>query len=114
MSEREDLKKSLLANYEKYLNKMFEDLPDVGEASLSDLERATGELGTKLVQNTLQSLVSRETEAEEQEVLCPDCGGKSHKRGKKGKQVISSQGEIEIERQYYVCATCKKGFFFPG
>jgi DNA-directed RNA polymerase subunit RPC12/RpoP len=113
MSEREELKKSLLAKYEKFLDKMFDDLPSVGEASLSDLERATGDLGAKLVQNTLQSLVSQETEAEEKEVPCPDCGGKSHRRGKKGKQVISSQGEIEIERQYYLCANCKKGFFFP-
>jgi DNA-directed RNA polymerase subunit RPC12/RpoP len=113
MSEREELKKSLLAKYEKYLDKMLEDLPRVGEASLSDLERATGDLGSKLVQNSLQSLVSKETEVEEKAVHCPDCGGKSHKRGKKGKQVISSQGEIELERQYYVCAKCKKGFFFP-
>jgi DNA-directed RNA polymerase subunit RPC12/RpoP len=113
MSEREDLKRSLLVDYEKFLDQMLEDLPSVGEGSLSDLERATGDLGAKLVQSTLQSLVNKETEAEEKEVQCPDCGGKSHKRGKKAKQVISSQGEIEIERQYYGCANCKKGFFFP-
>ena len=113
MSEREELKKTLLAKYEKFLDKMLEDLPSVGEASLSDLERATGDLGAKLVQNTLQSLVSKEVEAEEKAVLCPECGGKSHKRGKKSKQVISSQGEIELERQYYVCANCKRGFFSP-
>jgi recombinational DNA repair protein RecR len=95
MSEREDLKKSLLAKYEKILDKMLADLPSVGEASLSDLERATGDLGTKLVQNTLQSLVSKETEVEEKAVLCPDCG------------------EIELERQYYLCADCKQGFFSP-
>lgn len=113
MSEWEDLKKKLMAQYEQLLDEMLTDLPRVGEATLSDLERATGDFGAELVQNTLQSLVSHESAVEEQAVRCPDCGGKSHKRGKKSKQVISSQGELKVERQYYVCAECKKGFFPP-
>lgn len=113
MSEREKLKKRLLEDYEKLLDNMLEDLPPVGEATLTDLERATGKFGANLVQKTLQDLASEDAKAEKKAVVCPDCGSKAHKRGKKPKQIISSQGDIVVERQYYVCVTCQKGFFSP-
>jgi len=113
MSEREDLKKKLLTKYEQFVDQMLERLPRTEALSLSDLERATGDLGSKLMQETLQSLVVDETGGEEGPVMCPACGGKSHKRGTRRKHVISRHGEIEVECQYYVCGQCQSGFFPP-
>jgi len=57
MSEREDLKKKLLAKYEHLVDTMLENLPSSETLRLSDLERATGDLGAKLMQEILQSLL---------------------------------------------------------
>ena len=113
MSEREDLKKKLLAKYEHLVDTMLENLPSSETLRLSDLERATGDLGAKLMQETLQSLVVDKTVDDAGQVTCPACGGKSHKRGTRRKHVISRQGEIEVERHYYVCRQCQSGFFPP-
>ena len=113
MSEREDLKKKLLAKYEHLVDTMLENLPISETLRLSDLERATGDLGAKLMQETLQSLVVDKTVDDAGQVTCPACGGKSHKRGTRRKHVISRQGEIEVERHYYVCRQCQSGFFPP-
>ena len=114
MSEREDLKKKLLAKYEHLVDQMLERLPRSQALSLSDLERATGDLGAKLMQETLQSLVVDKMVDKEGHVTCPACGGKSHKRGTRRKHVISRQGAIEVERHYYVCVQCQSGFFSPS
>ena len=113
MSKHEDLKKRLLANYEKSLDKMLNGLPAPENLRLSDLERATGEVGAELMQDILQNLASEEQIEREKQVSCPDCGSKSYRRGKRRKQVISSRGEFDLERQYYVCSQCGHGFFPP-
>jgi DNA-directed RNA polymerase subunit RPC12/RpoP len=113
MLKHEEIKKQQLANYEKFLDKMLSNLPEPESLTLSDLERATGEVGSEMMQDLLQNLASEAQIESEKQIMCPDCGSKSYRRGKRTKQVISSRGEIELERQYYVCSQCGHGFFPP-
>jgi hypothetical protein len=32
----------------------------------------------------------------------------------KRKYVVTETGEVEVERAYYYCETCKRGIFPPG
>ena len=49
-----------------------------------------------------------------QEQVCPDCGGKLENKGVRTRQVVHSEGETELERPYYHCPNCGKGFFPLG
>ena len=45
---------------------------------------------------------------------CAGCGGEMYSKGKKRRQVLTSQGEIELERNYHYCDRCRRGIFPPG
>jgi hypothetical protein len=41
---------------------------------------------------------------------CPQCGGAVSYKGLRKKQVVHEEGEAEIERPYYHCQHCGRGF----
>jgi hypothetical protein len=47
--------------------------------------------------------------------VCPQCGLKLEKKGKKKRRMQTRGGqEVEIEREYGVCPRCGQGIFPPG
>ncbi len=46
--------------------------------------------------------------------LCAQCGREVCAKGKRSRGVSHMEGDIEIEREYYLCGTCHRGFFPPG
>ena len=113
LSDRDRLEQELRAKAEEAIRKLLDGLPDKAEITMSDMEALTGEMGHELMQGTIQSL-SESQQAEPNEVRCEQCNTPMHKRGKRKKQVITLRGEIEVERQYYVCPCCDAGTFPPG
>lgn len=110
---RDQLEQELRAKAEEAIQNLLKALPDdASEVSLSDLEDVTGEMGRSLMQGTIASL-SRTQQPEVEAVWCEGCQQKMHKRGKRKKRVETVRGEIEIERQYYVCPQCGAGAFPP-
>ncbi|MHC4072887.1 MAG: hypothetical protein ACYTGS_12780 [Planctomycetota bacterium] len=46
---------------------------------------------------------------------CEGCGREMRYKGEKRRpDIVTSQGEIEVERSYYHCEKCKSGLFPPG
>ncbi len=45
--------------------------------------------------------------------ICQDCGAKLRYKGQKTKRVETLRGEVEVERGYYHCASCGRGYFPP-
>ncbi len=113
LSERDHLEQELRAKAEKAIRKLLDALPDKADITMSDMEALTGELGHEVMQGTMQSL-SQSQQAEPDEVRCEACNTPMHKRGKRKKQVVTLRGEIEVERQYYICPCCGAGTFPPG
>lgn len=113
LSERERLEQKLRSKAEESIRKLLDALPDKAEITMSDMEALTGEMGHDLMQAAMQSL-SESQRAEPNEVECEKCNTPMHKRGKRKKQVVTLRGEIEVERQYYVCPRCGAGTFPPG
>jgi YgiT-type zinc finger domain-containing protein len=69
----------------------------------------------KLMGHLLGELAVQEVEKEQwQEQVCPECGGKLENKGVRKKRVVHSEGEAELERPYYHCPSCGRGFFSLG
>ena len=45
---------------------------------------------------------------------CPECGEGVQNKGKKKRQVLHREGEVQLERDYYYCPACRQGFFPSG
>lgn len=112
--EREDLEKQLLEQAQQAIRKMLDELPEASEITLSDMEIATGGMGQTIMQQTLQALVEAKQQPLADEVRCQVCHKRLSRRGKRKKRLVTTRGEIEIERQYYVCPSCGVSYFPPG
>ena len=65
----------------------------------------------KLMGQILEELAVQEIEKEQwQEQICPECGGKLENKGMREKRVVHSEGEARLERPYYYCKPCGRGF----
>lgn len=83
--------------------------------TLSQIEETVGELKFELTGLLVESMV--EVQARRQMgpgPECPSCGGEMYSKGKKRRRVVTSQGEIEVEREYHYCDECRRGLFPPG
>jgi hypothetical protein len=113
-SGRERLEKELMEQAQESIRKMLAALPEAKDLTMSDMERLTGEMGGEVMQQTMQRLSETEQHELGKAVYCEACQTRMQKRGKRKKRVVTVRGEIEVERQYYVCSNCAAGYFPPG
>lgn len=69
------------------------------------------ELTSKLVESKLKLAVRK---GQGPAGKCGGCGREMRDKGKKKRRIITSQGEIEIERTYTHCPHCGQGLFPLG
>jgi hypothetical protein len=111
-TESDELEARLLKQAEKAIRNLLEQKGGRRDLSLSEMEDLVGEFEIDLRQTVMQELVD---EAQSQAVgFCADCGSKRRYKGKKSKRVVTLRGEVEVERDYYHCESCKRGYFPPG
>jgi Zn finger protein HypA/HybF involved in hydrogenase expression len=113
-NKREELEEQILEQTRGAVRKMLDELPDSSTITLSDMERAIVKLGQEVNRQTLQCLVEAQVSEKAEEVVCEECGVRMQRRGKRKKRVVTLGGEVEIERDYYVCPKCGSGHFSPG
>jgi len=85
------------------------------ELNLSQIEAVVGELKFELTSLLVESMV--EVQAKRQRgpgPVCPGCGQEMHYKGVKRREVVTTQGEIDLSRAYYYCERCHRGLFPPG
>lgn len=110
---KEELRQRYLAKAEA----VFEAAWARGEKeglTLSQIEETVGGLKFELTGLLVESMV--EVQARRQMgpgPKCPSCGGEMYSKGKKRRRVVTSQGEIEVERGYHYCDECRRGLFPP-
>lgn len=107
-----ELEAQLVAQARTAITKLLDQKAGRRDLSLSEMESLVGALELELRQAVMQTLVE-ESQTPGQRV-CPRCGGKLRQKGKRRKQVVTVRGEVEVERDYYVCSTCGAGSFPPG
>lgn len=111
-AEREELEKQLRAKAEEAIRNLLSKLPDKSELRMTDIENLVGEMGHEVTQSATQAIAQRE-QSEPIELICEVCQVRMQKRGKRKKRLVTKCGEIELERQYYVCPQCDEGVFPP-
>lgn len=110
---RDELEKQLRAKAEEAIHTLLEALPDRADLTMADMEELIGKMGQDIMRETMQG-VSQHEQDEPSLVICQACQVQMQRRGKRKKRVVTKRGEIELERQYYVCAQCGRGAFPPG
>ena len=112
----QEIKTALLARYEERLDKMLAEYRAKGEdITLTDIET----IALKTSDQTGQAIAAELVNSQEDKQLvpgpiCEQCGTEMRYKGKKSKKVQTLSGEVQVERSYYYCAACQRGFFPPG
>lgn len=109
-TNRDDLKAKLLAQAEAAIDKILSDERLSEEMTMSEIEAVVGESEVDFRQRTLEEIIAIQ---QENAKTCPLCGSRLRNKGKRKKRVVTLRGESEIERTYYHCETCQKGYFPP-
>jgi hypothetical protein len=109
----EEVEAVLLEQARQAIGKLLDEFGDASTMRLSEMEKAVGEMGQSLMEASLQQLVELEHSLPEK-VGCERCGKRMYRRGKRQRRVVTTRGEVAIERQYYVCPACGAGCFPPG
>ena len=85
------------------------------EEQKEKLRHAVAELKFELTSLLVESMIEvQEEETKGPGPVCAGRGGEMYSKGKKRRQVLTSQGEIELERSYHYCDRCRSGIFSPG
>ncbi len=80
-----------------------------------EIDQRLSGLRAKMLSDTASRSVAADWGQEGAEALCPKCGVKLERKGKK-KRKLETQGgrEVELVREYGVCPKCGQGIFPPG
>ena len=110
-SSREELKATWLARAEVAIDKLLQDERLHEKMTLSEIEQVVGGSEADFRQAALEEIIAMQQETP---TTCPLCGGSLTNKGKRHKHVVSLRGETTIERTYYQCQQCGRGYFPPG
>ena len=115
MSDTEDLKAQLMREIEATIAKMLAERPAADKITLRDMEQLASQAGREIQNRVLQRLVESEPEGGTTErPVCERCQQPMVYKGRQRRRVVTEAGEVEVERAYYYCSTCREGFFPPG
>lgn len=106
-----DLEAKLMAKAQEAIRRLLAKQKPKEEIRLSDLEISVGEFGEELLEDIIQELVSVASSTDPHILKCEDCQQLMRYKGKKSKRMVTLRGEVEIERDYYYCEHCRKGYF---
>lgn len=108
---RDELEARLLAQAQIAIRKLLDQKDGRRDLTLAEMEAMVGELEMGLRQTVMQELV--EDSQAQATGLCSECDGKLRNKGRRKRKVITVRGEVDIERDYYVCIDCGAGYFPP-
>ncbi len=83
------------------------------KASFDEIAAQVSEERKVLSGNLLAELASAGA-GEMLDAKCVECGGALQNKGKKKREVLHREGRVKLERNYYYCPDCERGFFPPG
>ena len=78
-----------------------------------EVDKRLGVLRARMLPDAAIRSAQAELEEASREVVCPECGAKLEKKGKK-KRRLQTRGGQEVELEYGICPRCGRGIFPPG
>lgn len=83
--------------------------------TLSQIEEKVGELRFELTSRVVESKIKLEVNKQQGPASkCEGCDREMRDKGLKKRMIITSQGEVELERRYNYCPHCRQGLFPAG
>jgi uncharacterized protein with PIN domain len=111
----EELKAEMMAEMEEEVDRLLDWHERAETPTLAEIEEAVIEVRQRMGQRMTGAVVT------EQEAVhpvpgprCPTCEREMHYKGMKMVTVTGRTGEMQVERAYYHCRHCRRGFFPPG
>jgi|APSaa5957512576_1039674.scaffolds.fasta_scaffold189253_1 YgiT-type zinc finger domain-containing protein len=108
---RDDLEARLLEKARIAIREMLDQKGERRDLTMTEMENMVGDLEMGLRQSIMQELADDSQKADDN--LCSECGGKLRNKGKRKRKIVTVRGEIEVERNYYICTACGAGYFPP-
>ena len=113
--DRSELKAAMMEMAERRIEELLDWSEGAERPNLSQIEEQVLRWRQKVSEGVTEELIgSQEAIKPEGGQMCPECGQKMKYKDMQSKQVTSWVGELRLERAYYYCSWCKKGFFPPG
>ncbi len=112
--QRRDIEQQLREGINQLVDEVITEAKQDKPLSLSDIEDIALAVRAKVGQEVAQALVQQEGTVAVPGPTCAQCGREMHYKGMKKRRVVSRSGEVDWERPYYYCETCRRGFFPPG
>ncbi len=105
----------LMKEAESVINELLDWSDATAKPNLSQIESVVLELRKRLSERMAREVIESQ-EAKQPAVgpPCPKCGEEMRYKGQKEVTPQTWVGDVEIERGYYHCGTCKVGFFPSG
>jgi hypothetical protein len=113
-TSRVEVKARLLAEYEAVVEEALARSGNSDELTLSQIEELALDIGRKVEAGVSQCLVDEGRTAGIPGPMCSECGTEMHNKGLKKRYVQTRSGVVQLERVYYYCEHCRRGFFPPG
>ena len=111
---REQLKGKLLKEAEAAIERLLDWHVATSAPDLAAIEDAVLKVRKQVSQGMAEAVLAEQEAKQPVEERCPTCGERMQYKGMRGLQVESRVGLLEIERGYYYCSGCRRGFFPPG
>lgn len=112
---REELKAELMAQMEEEIDRLLDWHERTEAPTLAEIEDAVLELRKRMGQRVAGEVVMEQAAVRPVPgPACPKCGREMHYKGMKAVTVSGRMGEMQVERAYYHCRHCRRGFFPPG
>ncbi len=111
---RAEIKAELLAKYEATLDEMLSQGETHTGLTLTDIEEMALRTRAEVGEQVTATLLETQNEASVPGPRCPSCGQEMRYKGRKHRYLRTRSGEVELERAYYYCPTCRRGHFPPG
>ena len=112
--EQQDIEQQLRERIKRLIDGALARARQDKALSLSDIEDIALEVRAKVGQEVAQTLVREQGAVAVPGPKCEKCGREMHYKGLKKRRIVSRSGEVDWERPYYYCETCRRGFFPPG
>ena len=108
-------KARLQEEFEQMWEKLWQWRAAHPEASIDEIVRQVTPWRRNLMGQVVVQLAAQHGSGVAVEgVRCAECGAELTYKGEAPRGVIHLEGEAELSRAYYYCASCKAGIFPPG
>lgn len=115
-SRKDALRRQFMSKAEAVFERAMERGLAKEDIRLSEIEEIVNELKFELTGELVEDIIQVQASLQPGPgPKCASCGREMRYKGYKKRPAIqTSQGAIELERAYYYCEKCKRGFFPPG